>query len=236
MNVVQRDFWQTIILDIAKKRESLNRPIIQGILGPIGVGKSTLGNHIAKMLGELGLRAVSFSLDDLYKTYQERTLLRKKDSRLIWRGPPGTHDVSLGLQLFEQVLESSKNILLWRFDKSLCQGQGDRIKEPEISSNIDVLLFEGWFVGVRPINFFDLKFIPELINTPKDISFAKDCNQRLVEYLPLWEKIDHLIVLCPEDYRYSLQWRQEAEKKQQIGMTSREIEDFVFYFWRALHP
>ena len=70
--------------------------------------------------------------------------------------------------------------------------------------------------------------------------FASDCNRQLSAYLPLWDYLDSLIVLCPEDYRLSRQWRQQAEKQMieagKSGLSSGEIADFVAYFWQALHP
>ena len=52
--------------------------------------------------------------------------------------------------------------------------------------------------------------------------------------------MDRLIVLSPEDYRLSRQWRKEAEHKMiasgKTGMSDREIDRFVKYFWQSLHP
>ncbi|NJQ98359.1 MAG: glycerate kinase, partial [Hydrococcus sp. CSU_1_8] len=82
---------------------------------------------------------------------------------------------------------------------------------------------------------------PAPIITPEDKQFAKDTNERLKEYLPLWERLDRLIVLCPVDYRLSKQWRKEAEQKLKVAsgkevMSEDEIDCFVEYFWRSLHP
>ncbi|MGB5594945.1 MAG: glycerate kinase, partial [Crocosphaera sp.] len=59
-------------------------------------------------------------------------------------------------------------------------------------------------------------------------------------YLPLWELLDRLMILYPIDYRFSKKWRKEAEQKMissgKPGMNEQQIEDFVNYFWKALHP
>ena len=234
------DVWQPLAQAIAQKQKMLNRPLIQGILGPQGIGKTTLSKALVAMLGTLGLKAVSVSLDDIYKTYAERKIIQQKNPHLIWRGPPGTHDVSLGIELFNQVLSSQAKIPIWRFDKSLHQGQGDRIAEPEIVEGIDILIFEGWFVGDRPLDWATVGQLPEPITTTEDYNLARASNDGLYEYLPLWDKLDKLLILYPKDYRYSLQWRLQAEeerKKQgQAGLGAAEIEAFVFYFWRSLHP
>jgi D-glycerate 3-kinase len=209
------------------------KPLIQGILAPQGTGKTTLTSIMSIILAYFDLKVNNLSLDDIYKTYNERIKLRQKDQRLLWRGPPGTHDLELGMKVLEQVDQQESPILIPRFDKSLHQGQGDRIT-PEKVERVDILFFEGWFVGMRPVEEKVFDHAPDPINNEEDRQFARDNNQRLREYLPLWAKIDRLLILYPLDYRWSLQWRQAAEAKG--GMEKSEIEKFVKYFWKSLHP
>lgn len=233
--------WLPLAMQIAACRQGQSRPLIQGILGGQGMGKTTLAAVLRAILGHLGYRACSLSIDDLYKTYSDRLILQQQDPRLIWRGPPGTHDVDLGLMVLEQLHQpnSTTPIQLPRFDKSAYNGAGDRTT-PEKVSNIDIVLFEGWFVGVRPIDPSAFDNAPPPITTAFDREFARDINAKLHDYLPLWEHLDRLIVLYPTDYRYSIAWRQQAERQAiaagKAGMTDSEIEEFVKYFWRSLHP
>ncbi|MFM2311075.1 MAG: hypothetical protein RLZZ04_351, partial [Cyanobacteriota bacterium] len=62
-------------------------------------------------------------------TYVERQELQQREPSLIWRGPPGTHDLALGLEVIKQCLDEdyTAQISLPRFDKSLHQGEGDRL-------------------------------------------------------------------------------------------------------------
>lgn len=233
--------WLPVALELVTARRTLDRIVIQGILGGQGTGKSTLCIILKLILDYLGFSTANLSIDDLYLTYSERQKLKQQDPRLIWRGPPGTHDVDLGSQVIKQCLQenSQTQILMPRFDKSAFHGDGDRT-EFEAIAKPDILLFEGWFVGVKPIavDYFNLP--PAPINTPEDIQFALDNNERLKTYLPLWDKLDRLIVLYPEDYRLSKQWRKEAEHKMiatgKTGMSDTQIDRFVEYFWKALHP
>ncbi|NJL53655.1 MAG: glycerate kinase [Hydrococcus sp. SU_1_0] len=238
--------WLPVALDLAIASQKLNRTFIQGILGGQGTGKSTLCEILHVILSYLGFSAASLSLDDLYLTYAERQTLQQQDPRLIWRGPPGTHDLASGIKVIEQCLQEdyTAQISLPRFDKSAENGAGDRIT-PEVIDKPDILLFEGWFVGVQPIAKALFAEIlsdnsPPPIVTEADRQFAIANNQRLQAYVPLWSKLDSLIVLHPEDYRLSKQWRKEAEHKMiaqgKDGMTDEEIERFVEYFWKALHP
>ena len=81
---------------------------------------------------------------------------------------------------------------------------------------------------------------PDPIRTEADRQFAVDMNANLQDYLPLWQRLDSLIVLYPADYRFSKQWRQQAEQEAiaagAAGMSDAEVSEFVDYFWRALHP
>jgi D-glycerate 3-kinase len=126
-----------------------------------------------------------------------------------------------------------------RFDKSAWNGAGDRT-QPEIVQGADIVLFEGWFVGVRPIDPVAFENPPPPILTADDKTFARDMNARLEDYLPLWARLDRLMVLYPVDYRLSLAWRQQAEREMiaagKSGMSDSEINEFVKYFWKSLHP
>lgn len=233
--------WLPLALQIASKRQNLKRNIVQGILGGQGVGKSTLAKILHLLLTELGYQVAIISIDDLYLTYAERQQLQKVEPSLIWRGPPGTHDIQLGIEVLDRCLETKSNapILLPRFNKSAYDGKGDRTSPQQIKS-VDIVLFEGWFIGVQPIAEGSFDKPPAPISTTENIQFAKECNHRLKAYLPLWSKLDSLLVIYPQDYRLSKQWRLEAEHKMiasgKQGMSDREIEQFVDYFWRALHP
>ncbi|MGL5061839.1 MAG: glycerate kinase [Microcoleus sp.] len=257
------NFWLPLAMQLSAEKQGLGRTLIQGILGVQGTGKTTLAKILNSILGKLGYSTVSLSLDDLYKTYADRLQLQKQDQRLIWRGPPGTHDIDLGIAVLDKLrcsktgksasIENSQsglikdgknqNIEIPRFDKSAWGGAGDRTT-PEIVSGADIVLFEGWFAGVRPIeearlNAF-LASAPFPILTEGDRQFARDMNAQLYDYLPLWERLDKLIVLYPQDYRSSKVWRDRAEREMiatgKSGMTEDEINRFVEYFWKALHP
>lgn len=234
-------FWLPFGLQIAEMQQSFGRPVVQGILGGQGTGKTTLTQALTLILHQLGLTSIGLSIDDLYKTYTDRQQLQQEDPRLVWRGPPGTHDVDLGISVLDQIVQPTPGqlISLPRFDKSLHGGAGDRIA-PEIVPPADVVLFEGWFVGARPIDPQAFETAPDPIRTAGDRQFARDNNQRLRAYEPLWDRLDHLLVLLPEDYRLSKQWRQEAEQRMKAGgkagMSDAEIAQFVDYFWIALHP
>ncbi len=230
--------WIPLAIWLSSQRQQRGRPLIQGILGGQGTGKTTMCAILTVILAELGYKSVSLSLDDLYKTYSDRLLLTQQDPRFIWRGPPGTHDIDLGLATLKAI-RSRTAVQIPRFDKSAYLGAGDRTAS-ETVTNVDILFFEGWFVGAQPIDPQAFVTAPPPIITPEEREFARDMNTLLHDYLPLWECLDSLIVLYPTDYRCSLQWRQQAEQQMKArgkaGMTDAEVAQFVEYFWRSLHP
>ncbi|MGB3292933.1 MAG: glycerate kinase [Phormidesmis sp.] len=238
-------FWLPLAQWLNQAQKTADAPFIQGILGGQGTGKTTLTRILCLLLQHLGQPTVGLSLDDLYLTYVQRQARQQQDPRLLWRGPPGTHDIELGLRTLSALKSASpgQQIALPQFDKSLHQGQGDRTA-PLYLPAPNIVLFEGWFVGTQPLEdaFFKDKRIrlPDPIVTAADRQFARSCNHRLRHYLPLWSFIDRLMVLYPSDYRLSQQWRQQAEHRMKAqggsGLNDLEIASFVTYFWQALHP
>ncbi|TVQ57272.1 MAG: glycerate kinase [Spirulina sp. DLM2.Bin59] len=236
--------WFPLAEALHGEQQRLGRPMVLGILGGQGTGKTTLGVMVTALLKQQGHRPLSFSLDDLYLSYGERQALQAQEPRLQWRGPPGTHNVAQGIQVLDH-LRAGQPVAVPRFDKSLWGGAGDQ-GEPEPVAGVDVVIFEGWFVGVRPVDPDVLENGLERMGSEgdgpvaDDRPFARAMNGKLRDYLPLWERLDRLIVLKPIDYRLSYIWRKAAEQRMKAegkgGMSDGEIDAFVTYFWQALHP
>ena len=237
--------WLPLAQQLKQIRDRQPHPLIQGMLAGQGTGKTTLAAILSQLLRAQGYGTATLSLDDLYQPWAVRRQLQRADPRLRWRGPPGTHDIPLGLATLAQVRQASPDtvISLPRFDKSLHDGQGDRTR-PESVEGIDILLFEGWFVGLRPLPPEDLEAglaaLKQGLTPEADRQFARDINQALATYLPLWQSLDRLLLIAPQDYRWSQGWRQQAEQARQAqgkaGMDPATVAEFVDYFWRALPP
>lgn len=102
-------------------------------------GKSTLSQALYDRLtaSPHALRVAFLSLDDLYKTHAELQELKRnypENKLLHGRGQPGTHDVELGARLLEQLRNINESgattpVALPVYDKSLFDGQGDRVTQ-----------------------------------------------------------------------------------------------------------
>ncbi len=210
---------------------------VQGLSGVQGAGKSTLVQRLRDLLALRGWRVLTLSLDDFYLTYADRQGLRRQDPALIWRGPPGTHDVPLALSVLQH-LRQGQPTAIPRFDKSLQGGEGDRLPG-ETVTEIHGVLFEGWCWGYEPLSVFPTVWPAELA-LPAAQDFARRCNARLAAYVPLWNAADRHWWWRPQDWRWSKAWRLAAEQQQRAlgkpGMGDRTCESFVEYFWQALHP
>lgn len=104
----------------------------------------------------------------------------------------------------------------------------------------DFIFYDGWMLGARRVSDESIfeSGLPAL-DTPEHIQFAKDINRKLSEYEELWSKIEFLNLLYISDYQLSLNWRDQAEdvlRAKGEGMTHGEVQDFVHYFWRSVHP
>ncbi|MFI5306488.1 MAG: kinase [Polyangiales bacterium] len=230
---------------LAARRQRLQRPLIAGIAGAQGSGKSSLAALLALILQRgLGLRAVTLSLDDLYLPRDERARLACEVHPLLQtRGLPGSHEVALGLRVLDSLCNAAAGEIVAcpRFDKA----RDDRVPEAEWPSwhgPTDVVLFEGWCLGAEPeptstltepLNAFERERDP-------DASFRRQVDAQLAgSYRALFERVDVLVFLAVPDMASVRRWRGEQEltlaaRAQNAPglMDSLELEQFVQRFER----
>ena len=205
-------YWTPLATAIARKAAS-RKPLIVGINGAQGSGKSTVCAFLEVLLKRRGLRAVTLSLDDLYLTRDERfELAEKVQSLFATRGVPGTHATALGKAIIEDLL-AGRSFTLPRFDKA----KDDRLEQGErISGPVDVLLFEGWCVGARPQT-------PQQLSQPVNQLEAEEDRRGIwrglvnrflqTEYADLFGLIDMLVMLKVESFDAVLANRTRQEEK-----------------------
>lgn len=148
------------------------KPLVVGVQGPQGSGKTTLTRRVVEALaasggsgGQRPLNVTVFSVDDFYLPFDglERVARENSGNGLLQgRGQPGTHDV----QLCSDILSSletinsgtSSTVELPVFDKSQNGGRGDRLSKTVIvTAPLDLVLFEGWCLGFQSLSPGDLQ-------------------------------------------------------------------------------
>lgn len=196
--IVERH-WQPLADAIARQAAE-RRPLVVGINGAQGAGKSTLCRFLEALLEQRGLRAATLSLDDLYLTRAERLALARDEHPLFaTRGVPGTHDVALGEAILD-ALRAGRAIVLPRFDKAA----DDRAPDgTTIEGPVDVVLFEGWCVGAVPQPAAILREPINRLEAEEDPDGTWRCevNRRLAtDYAELFARIDLLVMLKVESF------------------------------------
>ena len=197
------------------------RPLVIGISGPQGSGKS----YICSQLGFPVL-----SLDDLYYDDIDRN---NPNELLNMRGLPGTHDIDLGVKIIEDVRLGHAR--LCRYDKSFNNGKGRRLPESDwesVNSVPDVLLVEGWCLGFQKVpnlnpdcSKYSIRF------TNNDF---EQVNDNLMAYTRIYQNLDYFIQIKAQyiESVYKWRWQQEEtlhEIKKQ-GMNKQQVHDFVDRF------
>lgn len=214
--------------------------LIVGVSAIQGAGKTTQGEVLEILLKHLGYPVVSLSIDDHYITHEQLNELREFDPRYLRRGV--THDIYLAAADLTKLknMQDGTEVKIPIYDKGARSGDGDWVGWKTVTKKPDFIFYDGWMLGVRKVedeSVFE-SGLPAL-DAKEHIQFAKDINKKLDEYLPLWDLIDFMNVLYVPNYEISLKWRDQAEevlRKEGKGMSSEQIREFVYYFWRSVHP
>ncbi|KAK0357417.1 hypothetical protein LTR94_000451 [Friedmanniomyces endolithicus] len=195
------------------------------------------------------------SIDDLYLPHSEQEALARShsDNPLVQhRGQPSTHDIDLGVRLFDALAKSEANIRLPSYDKSAYSGSGDRRPETEWETvnaegkpPVEVVVFEGWCVGFRPLDDKEVERkwrAAQAEYESKDAEYQGQLgklqllsvlfvNAKLREYDALTDRFGAFMHIDAEDTQYVYDWRLEQEAALRAakgtGMTGEQVVRFV---------
>jgi D-glycerate 3-kinase len=231
---------------IIKRHRALGRPIVVGLCGCQGSGKSTMASFLKALLEADGLKAAVLSLDDLYRPLGERERLGREVHPLLrTRGVPGTHDVALGLGLIDTLSDGPAEVSMPCFNKA----EDDRAPAeswPRLVAPVDVILFEGWCVGAVPQPDADLTLPINALEREEDRDgfWRRYVNAELKGgYNRLFGRIDVLVMLKAPSFDTVYGWRSLQEKKlsdkiKSQGLTGtkimgpQEIRRFLMFYQR----
>lgn len=217
--LIARKYYAPLAADFAKRQTELARTTIIGVNGPQGCGKSTFAKFLSLLLmAGCSKRTAIMSLDDFYLTKTQRQKLAQDiHPLLVTRGPPGTHDVEFGRSVMASLINASAEsvTMLPRFDKL----NDDRCPEDQWAQFFgapDIIVFEGWCVGVRPQ---PKNALAESVNALERVEDANAAWRRFVndaiahDYPALFDPIDCLVYFNPPDFECVFEWRRRQEER-----------------------
>ncbi|UTW00263.1 hypothetical protein KDW99_03755 [Marinomonas rhizomae] len=238
---------------LSQKAHSGKGPLVVGVGGAQGCGKTTFCSVISRILKKgFDLNSIVISLDDLYSTRQDRMKFANQTTPMFSvRGVPGTHDVDFALSLFERLknLKDGEVMKFPRFDKSIDDRKAVHLWQ-EVQGPVDIVLFEGWCVGAPPMVEGLGQALNELeAEMDADGLWRNKVNQLLKEdYKSLFSQIDLMAWMQAPDYNVVYHWRNKQERVLENHlhdihgvlldtidlkvMSSEELKRFMQYYER----
>ena len=236
-------FYLPISKMIKDEYEKKKKTKIIGLTGGQGTGKSTISIILKIILKEAyNLETVIFSIDDFYKTLNERETMSKKISDLfLTRGVPGTHDTKMLFQCIKNLKTNNfKKMNIPKFDKSI-DNRLSKSNWLQVKKKPNIVIFEGWCVGASAQKNKDLILPINKLEKYKDKKkiWRQKVNLKLRrDYKKIFDLIDKLIFLKVPSFKYVLKWRLLQEKKLRITrkgnktMTDKQVKNFIMYYER----
>lgn len=222
--------------DHEQKEGEKGGPLCVGLSAPQGCGKTTLVTAFEELFAFEEMTCVSMSLDDFYLTRAEQVKLAESNPSndlLQVRGNAGTHDISMAMDLIQQVKNvSSEEIKVPCYDKTAFEGKGDRHKEDQWRvynpRKVDVVLYEGWMQGFTAVDEKDIADEDKNSGIAEVNSFLKEKR-----YNKMWQLMDAWLVIQVKELDCIYNWRLQAEKAmkkefgEDKGMSDEEVKAFV---------
>lgn len=235
------DVVKTVVALLAQCLPCSTRPQLIGMTGLQGSGKSTLARQLCAAAAAQGIHAQMLSLDDVYLCREQRQALAQKIHPLLAnRGVPGTHDLSLLHDVIDQLAHADvQPVQLPRFDK----GSDSRLPRavwPWVRRTPQWLFLEGWCVAVPPEPDQALRQPLNDLEREHDADgrWRRWVNTQLAtNYVPLWQRLDHLVWLAAADFGLVRRWRGQAEQELRAraaprAMKAAQLEYFIKHFER----
>ena len=248
-------FLEEIVIPISlyliKQFPKREKPYFICFTGGQGSGKTTLSFFVQKVLNETFNRpAMGFSIDDIYKSQEERRALANNVHPLCYvRGVPGTHDINMGLDLIDQLSRANQDTQTKI--PSFCKPEDKHypIEDwPVYIGKPDFIFFDAWCGGARPLPEED--WLPPLnqleAEEDPDGIWSKWSNKELSkDYQTLFSLFDVLLMIkVPSmDFVYESRWIQEQTLAKTVTdpvlkkkiMTRDQVYRFVMHYERLTH-
>ena len=234
---VKEEWLLGVALPLLSQVESLlemgGRPLL-GLSALPGCGKTTLCDWLAQASSELGWSIAFLSIDDFYWPGPELDRRMTGNPWGVPRAIPGSHDLELMAKALDQWRETGV-LYAPRFDKSLRQGRGDRSEW--VRSTPDLVVLEGWFVGVHVSDEvpaeknFSLENSLLLELTTEELDYREQLIRLVPDYAPLWHRIDKLWHLKAQCGTSSRLWKRQQVDTQAkttgVQMSQPALKNFI---------
>jgi len=235
---IPMSFW------IENKYKKKGKTLFLGLSGGQGSGKTTVTGILKIILKKFFRRRIHVSsIDDFYKTSSDRNKMSNTIHPLFkTRGVPGTHDVNLVKNFFNEVKKKKfKKNKLPKFEKAI----DDRLAKKywfKVKKRPEIIILEGWCVGAKsqsrslikkPINILE-KY------EDKNLKWRKYVNEKLnKDYKKLFAMIDHFIFMKVPNFKMVFKWRllqeEKLRKKSYVYkkiMSFNKIKRFIMFYER----
>ena len=226
-------FYLPLITYIRNYLNQEKKPLIIGISGLPGSGKSTASKNLEEISKLMNISLKVISLDDFYLPSPQLDHSMKGNPWNVPRGLPGSHSISEISNTINTFL--NKGILSApQFDKSLRDGLGDRSGWIETRAN--VLILEGWFLGCKPfdVDNSELFNLEENLNpalNKKEIDYRYLVQKSLENYLPIWDNLLRIWHLKADSFNNTVNWKSEQEQnlrtKKGSSLQGDQLTSFV---------
>ncbi|XP_039812333.1 D-glycerate 3-kinase, chloroplastic-like isoform X3 [Panicum virgatum] len=210
-------------------------PLVIGVSAPQGSGKTTLVFTLDYLFRVAGRNSTTLSIDDFYLTAKEQNELRDRNpgnALLELRGNAGSHDLQFSVETLESLTKLTKEgmkMKVPRYDKSAFGGRGDRADPsvwPDVEGPLEVILFEGWMLGFKPL--------------PNEVVKAVDpqlevVNKNLEAYYNAWDRfIESWIVIKIREPNCVFQWRLQVITRLSKQVRCRIHDNYGLQFLKFL--
>jgi D-glycerate 3-kinase len=211
-------WYRRIAAEIVRRAQLADAPLLVGLCGSQGSGKSTMAAFLRALLEAQRLPTAILSIDDLYLDLPERVALAETVHPLLrTRGVPGTHDVALGIDVIERLFsaEPGATTAIPCFDKASDSRAPEAAWERFIGP-ARIVILEGWCIGATP------QAEAELADPVNALEASEDADGRWRAYVnaalagpyrDLFARIDLHVFLRAPSFDCVFEWRRLQEDK-----------------------
>ena len=225
------EYIEKYYLKILLKLKSKNKIMIAGSQGS---GKSSLSKLIKLYLEKFQNKSVIIiSIDDFYLSKKNRMQLSKnKHPLFLTRGVPGTHDWEALNQKIKQILNKEFPVYLPIFDKV----SDTKKRSYKRVLKADVIIFEGWCAGAKPV---DKNFLQKNFNSlekfkDRNLIWRDSYNEYLRKYQKIFSQFNYFIYFEFNQWDHVLKWKYKQElqlrDKNKDLVLKKYLKEFIQYY------